>query len=105
VAAAHGMHTSVEAPTCTLPLPGGHRVHSEAPGAAEKEPDAQATQEEMEVAPGSGLERPAGQSVQSEEYASPVIAPYFPASQRKGRPPTQKAPVGHCWQEAAPKPE
>ncbi len=71
----------------------------------EKEPDAQGTQEEMETAPGSGLERPGGHSVHSEAEAAPVKAPYVPAAQRKDSPPTQKAPEGHRWQDAAPEPE
>ena len=87
--AAQGAHTSEVAPTYTLPLPGGHREHAGAPGDAAKEPDAQGTQEGREVAPGSGLERPGGQRVQSEGAVSPVVAPYVPASQRKGFPPMQ----------------
>ena len=43
----------------------------------------------MEVAPGRGLARPMGQGVQEEGEAAPVVAPYVPAAQRKGCPPTQ----------------
>ena len=46
-----------------------------------------------------------GQGVQEEGEAAPVVAPYVPAAQRKGCPPTQYAPVAHCWQDAAPLPE
>jgi hypothetical protein len=105
VPAAQGAHTSEAAPTSTLPVPGGHSEHAEAPGAAAKEPAAQGTQAEMEAAPGSGLERPGGQGVQPSGEPAPAVAPYVPASQRKGCPPTQKEPAGHCWQDAAPAPE
>lgn len=82
VPAAQGTHASEVAPTLTLLLPGGHRVHEELPELEEKEPAAQGTQEDMEFAPGSGLERPAGQGVQPAGEETPAVAPYVPASQR-----------------------